>query len=136
MKLAVRAQDIEKIVTAYLADALGEDIDVGIQVPSGWTSASRRHLQVVSDGSPLAVWPIITYSTVRLIARCASTSAAKDLCALAQGHLLSHPANDDGIASARFLTGPLAARDPQTKAELAASTTRVGVRTAPIESGS
>jgi hypothetical protein len=135
MKLAVTYPDAEKLVKAYLADeldALGETVTVTVGVPASWTPASLSNIQVDSDGVPLLAHPVLAHNTIRLVARAASTTEAKRLAALAQGVLLAHPGGG-GIASTRPLTGVLPARDPQTHAELASTTSRVTVRSIPIE---
>lgn len=136
MKPLVAPVDTERLVKDYLADVMSHvDCTISIGVPQGWLPTDTPHLGVASDGVPIAVWPIFTRTTIRLVARAGSTTAAKALCALGLGYLLAH--NGDGvIVGARYLTGPLPARDPATNAELAAATASVRARTAPIESGS
>lgn len=136
MKPLVMPVDTERLVKDYLAEVMADvDCTVGIGVPEGWAPGDTKHLEVASDGVPIAVWPIFTRTTIRLVARAGSTTEAKELCALGLGYLLAH--NGDGvIVGTRYLTGPLPARDPETKAELAAATASVRARTEPIEIGS
>lgn len=138
MKPAVMPRDVERLVVDFLEDALAEhdpDASVGIGVPGGWTPTQFPHLEVVSDGEPLNVWPIAMRATIRLVARAATTTDAKALCALAFGLLCAH--NGDGvIVQTRPLTGVLAARDPDTHVEIASATVRVTCRTEPIPVGS
>lgn len=136
MKPAVMPRDAERLVVDLATDLLADDdCTVGIEVPKGWVPTARKHLQIVSDGDPVAIWPIATRPTVRLVARAGTTTDAKDLCARAYGSLCAYR-GDDVIARIQPLTGVLAARDPDTHAELASATVRVTVRTEPIESGS
>lgn len=131
MKVLAQPQDAEKIVKDYLKPLLAPEATCSIGVPEGWIPGDTPHLEVANDGSPLNAWPIVTYTTIRLTARAASTSEAKDLCGLAFGLLL---ANND--YPTRALTSPLPARDLETNAELASATVRVTVRTEPIDLGS
>ncbi len=138
MKLAVTYPDAERIVRNYLAAelaAVGETCTVSVGVPPNWTPASGNHLQVDLDGTPTGTHPVIVRATVRLVAWAANTTEAKRLAALAQGLLLAHPGGG-GISSTSFLTGVLPARDTHSTAEIAATTTRVTVRSEPIPSGS
>lgn len=137
-RLPVTFPDVERLVRNYLADeldALGETCTVHIGVPTDWTPASGSHIQVDWDGTPTATPPIIADASMRVVAWAANTTEAKRLAALAQGLLLNHPGGD-GIASTQFLTGVLPTRDPDTRAEIASTTTRVTVRSEPVPSGS
>lgn len=130
--------DVERLVVEYLTEHLGryeDDITVGVGVPSDWTPESPTHLQVVSDGIFSLDHPVAAHATVRLVARAATTTEAKRIAALAFGVLCAHPGSG-GIAGARPFTGPLAARDPETRAELASVTARVTVRSIQIPVGS
>lgn len=130
MRPLVQMPDAEKETRALLADLLdGPTVSVG--VPQGWTPASGSHVEVAWDGTPSMEWPVSADATIRLVARAASTSAAKALCAEAQGRLVAYM-GDDVIARIRPLTGVLPARDPATNAELASCTVRVTVRSQPI----
>lgn len=134
MKLAVTYPDVEHLVVDYLTaalEALGEPATVAVGVPINWTAGD--HLQVSLDGTPTGTHPVIVYGTVRLTAWASNTTRAKRLAGIAQGLLLAHPGGREGIATATFLTGVLPARDPKTQAELASTTSRVGVRSVPIE---
>lgn len=137
-RLAVTYPDVERLVRNYQADALadaGETCTVGIGVPSNWTPASGNHLQIDLDGTPTGSHPTIVNATVRQVAWAANTTEAKRLAAVAQGTLCAHPGGG-GIAATKFLTGVQPARDPDTRAEIASTTTRVAVRSEPIVSGS
>jgi hypothetical protein len=129
---AVQPRDTERLVVDYLTVALTDvNCTVGIGVPEAWTPSSTPHVEVALDG--LAdQWPVVTQGTVRVVARAGSTTAAKALCAVAFGWLCAHE-GDGVIVSARPLTGPIPATDPDTHAELAAATVRVTVRTARLE---
>lgn len=135
MKLAVTYPDVERLVRVYLRQELtdlGETCTVGIGVPTDWDRDSPEHLQVDLDGTPSGFPPVAVNATVRLVAWAQSTTRAKRLAALAQGLLLAHPGGD-GIAVTQFLTGTQPGRDPDSHAEIAATTTRVTVRSQPIE---
>lgn len=131
MKLALQSQDVERLVVDYLTDLLG-DVTVAVGVPTDWTPASTPHLEVASDGIPTQQWPIVDFATIRLVARAASTTAAKALCARAHGRLCACPGTNE-IYGTTSLTGVLPARDPDTHAELASATVRVAVRTIPLD---
>lgn len=132
-RLAVQAPDAERLVVDYL-EPLIDDAEVGVQVPAEWESgvSDTPHLQVALDGTPRIDHPVTHHATVRLTARAKSTTEAKELAARAQGLLCAHPGGG-GIASTTPLTGVLPARDPQTNAEIASTTTRVIVRSTEIE---
>lgn len=134
MKLALEFPDPEPIVVAYLKDQfdlLGEDVAVGVDVPPGWTPTSRPHVQVSWDGTPIVLRGIVGFATIRLVARAANTSDTKALASRAQGILCAIQGVE--ITGADWLTGVLPARDPETNHEIAASTTRVTLRSALIE---
>lgn len=126
--------DVERLVLDYIEEQFADfepDVTVGIDVPSDWSADSPGHVQVICDGVPQLDHPLAAYATVRLLARAASTTEAKRLAGVALGLLVAHPGGD-GISKARPLTGPLPARDPDTRAELASATARVTVRSIPI----
>src|SRR5690606_17111937 len=130
--------DAERVVRNYLAEQLtdlGEICTVRVGVPSNWTPATGTHLQIALDGTPTGSHPIMVDATIRLVAWAANTTDAKRLAALAQGVLLAH-GGGGGIARTAFLTGVQPARDPSTRAEIASTTTRVTVRSTPIDAGS
>lgn len=133
--IPVTFPDPEKTVRAYLADQLSTlepDVTVGVGVPADWAPAtSKPHIQVACDGVPSNEYPVLAHATIRLVARASSTSEAKRLAAFAQGVLCAHP-GDGSVVAARMFTGVLPARDPVTRAELAATTTRVTFRSIPI----
>lgn len=131
-KLAVTYPDVERLVTDYLAAELGEgDWTVGVPVPAGWGPDSPTHIQVALDGTPSLAHPILARSTIRLVARAQTTTAAKAAANKALGVLCAHP-GDGQITGARPLTGVLPDRDPDTGADLASVTARVSVRSTPI----
>lgn len=135
MKLAVEFPDPEPPVRDYLAAELadlGEDVTVGIGVPSDWKPSDESHIQVESDGTPVVLNNLAAFATIRLVAWASSTSEAKRLAARAQGVLCGHP-GADVIKGAIPLTGVQPARDPDSRAEIAATTSRVTIRSAPIE---
>lgn len=127
--------DVERLVAAYLKPKVAEvepNVTVGIGLPKSWTPSSPAHVQVVCDGHPSGTHPIAANATVRLVAWAKDTDEAKYLAGLAHGLLLAHPGGG-GIASTAYFTGPLPARDPETRAEIASVTARVTVRSVPVE---
>lgn len=134
MKLAVTYPDPERATVDALAELLlliAPTATVGIGVPVGWVPASAPHLQVILDGTPELDHPVVMYSVVRLLVRAGTTTAAKALCTVAMGLLCSRTGYH-GIATATPLTGPLAAQDPDTGAELASCTVRLTLRAIPL----
>jgi hypothetical protein len=130
-KPAVMLPDPERAVRDYLAPLLPQ-ATVGIGVPGNWTpSAPKPHLQVATDGTFLAGWPVAGESTIRLVAWAAGPTTAKALAQHAMGLLLAHTGSDT-IARTRPLTGLLPSRDEQTNAETAAVTVRVTLRAVPL----
>lgn len=142
-RLAVTYPDPEPLVVAYLEDLLAEtahDFDgvtVSKNIPASFDPTDKTqplHLQVALDGVPQADHPVMWHCTVRVIAWAPTgrQSLAIRGAAFAQGLLLANNGTG-GISSTSFLTGPLPARDPETAADIAATTTRVTVRSQPIE---
>lgn len=137
-RLAVTYPDAERLVRNILATelaAVGETCTVGVGVPPDWTPGTGSHIQVSLDGTPDGDHPVTVNASVRVVAWAANTTEAKRLAALAQGLLLAHNGGG-GIATTRFETGVLPARDLEQRAELASTTTRVTLRSEPIPSGS
>lgn len=135
MKLALQLTDPEPPVVAYLQqqfEDLDEDVGVGESVPPNWSPTSTPHVQVQWDGTPIVLNGLVGFATIRLTARAADTSAAKALAARAQGLLCGHPGGVE-IKGAIPLTGVLPARDPDTRHEIASTTSRVTIRSALIE---
>lgn len=138
MKLALIFPDVEVPAKDYLRDELadrGEVLTVGVGVPASWSQtnpAQKPHIQVECDGVPIILNNLAALATVRVVAWARSTSEAKRLAALAQGVLCGHPGGEV-IKGAIPLTGVLADRDPATKAEIAATTSRATIRSAVIE---
>lgn len=130
-KPLVTYPDPERAVVDHLADALaGEDVTVGIGLPSAWNKAGVPHLQVACDGTPTDEHPIAHRTTIRVVAWASSTSEAKRLALLAHGHLLAAPTGD--LHSVSPLTGLLPAHDRDHDAELASFTVRARVRSTGI----
>lgn len=131
-KLVATPPNVRQIVVAYLTTQLaarGEDVTVGIDLPSGWTTASKPHILVALDGTPSAEYPVTAAASVRIAAFCATLSQyrAEHLSTLCQAILLAHPGGG-GIASVQFLTGALATEDPTTLAALSFVAVRVNLR--------
>jgi hypothetical protein len=138
VKLALVFPDAEIPAKDYIKDRfadLGEDVTVAIGVPSSWSQTNptqKPHVQVAWDGTPIVLRNLAGFATLRVTAWARSTGEAKRLAALAQGVLCGHPGGDV-IKGAAPLTGVLPAQDPDTHAEIAATTSRVTIRSAPIE---
>ncbi len=135
MKPLVSYPDPEPVVVGMLEGGMadiGEDLTVDIGVPPGWDrKTSKPHLQVDLDGTPVVEAPIRAFSTVRVVAWAATTGEAKRIAAVAHGWLLANSGRG-GTDSISHLTGVAPAHDPKTKAELAAVTLRVGMRSVEI----
>lgn len=119
--------DAERATVDYLKAALlarGQDVTCGVNEPTPWADATKPHVQVMSDGTPSATYPMTAAATIRLTAWATGTTAAKALAGLAQGIMLAHPGGG-GIQSVNFLTGMQPTRDADTGAQLATSTVRV-----------
>lgn len=133
-KPLVEVPDAERLTVDLLESLIASyepDVTVGIGVPDGWDVNSDPHLEVAWDGTPVDELPAIAHATIRIVARAATSTEAKRLAGLAQGLLLAHNGSA-GISVIRNLTGVLPAQDNLTRAELAAVTLRVTVRTTPI----
>lgn len=130
-RTAVTYPDAERLTVTCL-DGLLPTVDVGIAVPPTWKPADTPHVQVAMDGTPRVFHPMAQQPTIRLIARAATPTLAKELAQEAAGRLIAGPW-PDGITNVQALTGPFPARDPQTKAELASVTVRVTVRSTPLD---
>jgi hypothetical protein len=127
--LAVPA-DAERVVidllTATLIDR-GQDVTVGVIVPTTWTPATKPHVQVALDGTPEVDYPVLWRATIRVTCWASSTTTAKTLAYLALSLLASHEGSG-GVYSIRALTGVLPTRDPDTDAEMASVTVEVNLR--------
>ena len=128
MPLAV-PPDAEHVVIDYLTTALAlraQDVTVGVDIPTTWTTTTKPHVQVALDGTPRLTYPVTAAATVRITAWSASTTTAKGLVSLCMGLMLSHP-GDINIGSVQSLTGVLPTRDPDSGAQLASVTVRVNL---------
>lgn len=122
--------DAERVIVDYLADALAdaaETATVAVGVPDGWTPTDPPHVQIAWDGTPSGEHPIFARCTIRVTVHAATTTEAKRLAGVAQGHLLAHPGGA-GVATTVQLTGISPLRDPDTRTELATFTVRVTIR--------
>lgn len=129
MRPVVTYPDVERQAVDDLDDALGdlgETVTVGIGVPTDWTPGDTTHAQVALDGTPRDLHPVAQQSTIRVTVWASGPTEAKRVANLAHGLLLALP-------SYKRLTGLLATRDPQTRADLASFTVRANVRSTPIE---
>jgi hypothetical protein len=114
------------LLTGLMADQ-DETATVGVGVPGGWRPDSTPHLEVAWDGTPIIEHRSLAHATIRIVARAGTTTEAKRLALLAQGLLAAHDGSG-AISVIRPLTGPLPARDPDTRAELATITLRASTR--------
>lgn len=126
-------------LTAELPERLPSELvgcTVGVELPSTWKAkTSPPHVQVVLDGTPSAVHPIIARQTIRLVSWTRTHTLSKQLCAIAQGCLLVHTGNEV-VSNVEFLTGVQPARDPNHDAPIASATSRMTVRAEPASVGS
>lgn len=131
-KLVAVPPNVRKLIVDYLTPALiarGEDVTVGIDLPAGWTTASKPHILVALDGTPGATYPVTAAASIRITAFCAtlSTYRAEHLSTLCQGLLLAH-SGGGGISGTEFLSGAIPAIDPDTKAAMSFVAVRVNLR--------
>lgn len=130
MKPLVVPPDAEHVVIDYLATALlarGQDVSVGVNIPSTWAPGTKPHVQVGLDGTPVVEYPILWRASVRVTVWASTTTASKALAGLAHGLLLTHPGSTE-VGSIRPLTGTLPTRDPDTGAQLASVSVQVNLR--------
>lgn len=128
-KLLAVPPDAEHVVRDYLETALAarsQDVTVGVDLPTIWTTETKPHVQVALDGTPSVNYPVLWKATVRVTAWSSSTTTAKALAALCQALLCAHP-GDVSVASVQPLTGVLPTRDPDTGAQLASVSVRVNL---------
>ena len=121
--------DAEHVTIDYLTPALlarGQDVTVGVDIPTTWATGTKSHVQVALDGTPEVTYPIRWRTTIRLTAWASTTTAAKALAALAHGLMLQHPGSSE-VGSVRPLTGTLPTRDPVSGAQLASVTVQVNL---------
>jgi len=121
--------DAEHVTIDYLTPALlarGQDVTVGVDIPTTWTTTTKAHVQVALDGTPEVTYPIRWRTTIRVTAWASTTTTAKALVALAHGLLLQHPGSPE-VGSVRPLTGTLPTRDPVTGAQLASVTIQINL---------
>jgi len=53
--------DAEHVAIDYLTTALaarGQDVTVGVDVPTTWATTTKSHVQVALDGTPIVEYPI------------------------------------------------------------------------------
>lgn len=130
MKPLAVPPDAERVVIDYLTAALAarsQDVTVGVNIPTTWTTATKPHVQVGWDGTPEVTYPVLWRCSVRVTAWSSSTTTAKALAALAHGLLLSHPGSAE-VGSIRPGTGVLPTKDPDTGAQLASVSVQVNLR--------
>lgn len=132
MKTLATVPNVRKLIVDYLTPALitqGEDVTVGIDLPAGWTTATKPHILVALDGTPEAEYPISAAASIRITAFCATAAQyrAEHLSTLCQAILLAH-SGGGGIAGIQFLSGALPATDPATKAAMSFVAVRVNLR--------
>ena len=111
----------ERAVIDYLTPLLashGKDVTCGVTIPTTWTTATKSHVQVGLDGTPVVRYPIYAKAAIRVTVWNASTTVAQSLAALCEGLLLSHP-GDTVVSGVKPGTGVLPTRDPDTGAQLA-----------------
>lgn len=114
-------------VIDYLDGILPGSVTVSATYPTASLGANDLVLQVALDGTPVVRRPVEQWSTIRLTAWATNPTPAEDLLALAQAHLLVHPATAV-VRRVTALTGPLAAVDRETGLHTWSATFRVQVR--------
>jgi len=130
VKLLAVPPDAERVTIDYLTAALAarsQDVTVGVGIPTTWTTATKPHVQIALDGTPIVEYPILWRASVRITAWSSSTTTAKALAALCEALMCSHPGSAT-VASVQSLTGVLPTRDPDTGAQLASVSVRVNLR--------
>lgn len=134
MKPVVAPPDGERLAVDYLETLLpayGQDVTVGVDLPSSWTVKSKPHVLVGMDGTPTGNPPALFNTVIRVSVWAPSTTAAKALAGLCQGLLLAHQ-GQPGWDGCRFGTGVLAGSDPDSKAPLASITVIAKLRGLPV----
>ena len=129
MKPLAVPPDAERVTIDYLTAALAtrsQDVTVGVDIPTTWTTATKPHVQIGWDGTPEVQYPILWRASVRITAWSSSTTTAKALAALCEALMCSHPGSAQ-VASVQSLTGVLPTRDPDTGAQLASVSVRVNL---------
>ena len=124
--------DVERLVVDYLKAefpnySVTAPAGVGTLLPTDWTRNSARYVVVASDGVLTETHDIAQFAIVRCVAWSKSPTVAKDLAAATQAILTAHPGGAP-IGGAWFLTGVQPAHDDQSNVHLAATTTRVAIR--------
>jgi len=122
--------DAERVIIDFLTTALAarsQDVTVGVDLPTTWTTGTKPHVQVALDGTPSVQYPIMARASIRVTCWHAYTTTAKALAALCQALLCAHPGSVS-VASVQPLTGVLPARDPDSGAQLASVSVRVNLR--------
>lgn len=130
MKPLVRPPRAETVVVDYLATALaarGQDVTVGVTIPTTWAPGTKPHVQVGHDGTPIVEYPILWRASVRITTWATATTVTQDLAGLCEALMLSHPGSTE-VGSVRPLTGTLPTRDPDTGAQLASVSVQVNLR--------
>ena len=121
--------DAERVIVDFLTTALAarsQDVTVGVDLPTTWTTTTKDHVQVALDGTPSVQYPILWRASVRITWWASSTTRAKAGVALCQALLCAHPGSVS-VASVQPLTGVLPTRDPDTGAQLASVSVRVNL---------
>lgn len=133
-KPLVAPPDPERLIVDLLTGLLasrGEDVTVGVEVPSTWTTGQKPHVQVALDGTPTVQYPVLWVATMRVTSWADGPTEAKDRANLCQALLLAHT-GADGLAGCLPGTGVLPARDNATDAALASITVRAKLRGLPL----
>jgi hypothetical protein len=119
----------ERVTIDYLTSVLasrGQDVTVGVTIPTTWVVGTKPHVQVALDGTPTVAYPVLWRASVRITVWHASTTTAQDLAALCQALMCAHPGSPQ-VASVKPLAGVLPARDPDSGAQLASVTVRLNL---------
>ena len=103
--------DPERLTVDLLQAALGDEANVGTDLPHNWTTGSPTFIQVAHDGTPTMDWPARIVATMRITVWARKKSTSRDIAARCMGLLLAA----DGY---RQSTGLLLAVDSGTAARL------------------
>lgn len=116
-------------LAADLLEPVEPDVTVRVGVGSTWTPDQGEVLSVVWDGSITGEHPVTDYPTVRLVARAATRTRAKELLLTARALLLGSRGRGP-VRSFRPLTGPFVGDDGD--ADVCWCTIRAVLRARPL----
>lgn len=122
-------QDVKRVIKDWLKADLAvrfPELTVALELPPKWSLGSLPVLLVADDGDPLNQWPVATSPTIRVTSW--TSGVERKYAHAAMTRLLT--ARIPGIAAILKGSGPLDARDKETKGDLSSFTVRARARTA------